>query len=202
MRFSDALSVLSQRWRVSVSELNSYHRALRAADAIPASSRGRGKDDVSEEALLRFVIAFFSSRQANTSPERLDAVLRMWRAWNSTNMKKAARPKRYEGSAPELFLQNTVLETLSAALKYYRETPKPKSLTFQFHHNVNTVFVTAGDEWFSDEGFASLPSQVRSPAFANYDSPYEGWEDEDSDYEESKTFGGPTLIALNRILAG
>ncbi len=80
MRFSDALGLLSQQWKVPLSELTSYHRALRAADAIPAYSAGRGKQDVSEDAIIRFVLAYCTSRSPSICAERLPLALGMRRS--------------------------------------------------------------------------------------------------------------------------
>lgn len=76
MRMSDALAKLSTLWGVPFSELETYHRALTKAQAIPHRSAGRGISHVSEEAIIKFVIAFCASPHANSAAERLASVLK------------------------------------------------------------------------------------------------------------------------------
>jgi hypothetical protein len=191
---SDALARLSQSWKLPVSELQSYHRALRAADAIPAQSRGRGVVHVGEDALLRFVLAYCSSRQANLSPARLDLTLTARRHSNKLQQYKDSRSK-----LPSFFIANNPYEFLAGAVAYFRpylnsnraEREELPILVFQFDLTYPLLEVLHY-RWV--ERSAKLPE-----IFFTANTP--STDDDEANFQETRSFRTATLFTLAEILA-
>jgi hypothetical protein len=205
MRFSDALGVLSQHWKVPVSELMSYHRALRDADMIPAQARGRGKDHISEDTLARFVIAYCSSRQANTSPDQLRTALEMVRPVDEGILEVPIDPAIYKHEVPEMFLQTNILDTLLCTLSHFRHAREElQPIEFIFGITEQYIHIEPDRGWYPKTEWPNVTFGVMEPFFVSKDNEYY-WNDGKSDelaFETIKIFRNETIIVLNKILAG
>lgn len=193
MRLSDALGLISQEWRVPISELMSYHRVLRSADMIEAQPAGRGRSDVSEDTILRFVLAFCVSRYAAHSAERLALALEMRRPRTSYPW----IPSEAESTAPAFFLQDNLFDTLKHAVRHFaasREPDKLPVLKFKFQN-----YEMLADMWYQPAWFPKmeLPRKDNSITFLNYNDPDAA---EYLGFQQQKVFHTSTIKMLANII--
>jgi hypothetical protein len=193
MRLSDALGLISQEWRVPISELMSYHRVLRAANMIEAQPAGRGRSDVSEDTILRFVLAFCVSRYAAHSAERLALALEMRRP----KTRLPWIPNEAESTAPAFFLQDRLFDTLKHAVRHFAASPNPDrlpTLSFKFENYEAYAEMLYSNSWFPG---MKLTRKSQDIVFLNF---------KDTDardtlvFQQQKTFHTSTIKMLANII--
>ncbi len=187
MRISDAIGTLATAWGVPISELMTYHRALRAANAIPAYAPGRAADNISEDALVRFVLAYASSRLAKECAQNLKHVLVM----------KPWRP-RFSDDSPAFLRAGKIADVLAGAIRHERASADRKHgdpILFEFILDADAVFV-------HHRSIPPTDGHDASSQYLTFAGRTEGRPElrTETDFRQTKQFGGRTVATLAQIL--